>query len=373
MNFSLAMVVDSLVVNGGAERVLEASHEVFPDAPIYALVYTPSVFQDSPLAACEIHTSFIDRLPFAHKNYRNYISLMPYAIEQFDLRQYDVLLSFNYAVAHGILVRPDQLHVSYTHTPMRQAWHQYFQFLEDAHLKTGLRSFAARLILHYFRQWDFAASARVDHFLAASRWVASGIRRSYRREPEVLYPPVDVRNILPSREKEEYFITIARQESHKKVSLVVQAFTELGLPLVVIGKGREERQIFTEAGENIRILGWQPDPVVREYLSKAQAFVMAGEEDFSIAAVEAQAAGTPVIAYGRGGVCETVIDGTTGIFYDRQDLASLVSAIRSFNEKKTAYRFEILRQNAERFSKERFKIELAQIIDREWGKFTSPG
>lgn len=371
MKPKLAIVVDSLVVNGGAERVLEAALEVLPHTPIYALVYLPSEFEESPLVNCKIHTSFIDRLPLAHRNYRNYLPLLPFAIEQFDLREYDLLLSFSYAVAHGILIRPDQLHISYTHTPIRQAWHQYFQFLEDAHLKSGLRSAIARWILHYIRQWDYAASARVDHYLAASRWVASGIWRSYRREAEILYPPVDVRNILPSREKDEYFITIARQESHKKVLLVVQAFSQLGLPLVVIGKGEEEDQILKAAGENIRILGWQPDQIVREYLSKAQAYVMAGEEDFSITAVEAQAAGTPVIAYGRGGVCETVIHGTTGLFYAEQNPASLVAAVREFNQRKTAFRFEDLRRNAESFSKERFQLELAQIIDREWRKFSS--
>lgn len=373
MKHNLAMVVDALVVMGGAERVLEAAVEVFPQAPIYSLVYIPEVFKDTALASCAVHTSFIDRLPLAHRNYRNYLLLLPYAVEQFDLREYDILLSLSYAVAHGILTRPEQLHISYTHTPMRHAWHQHFQFLEDAGLKSGLRSFLARSILHYFRLWDFGACARVDHFLAASRWVSRGIQRAYRREAEILYPPVDVHLIQPSLEKRDFFITIARQETHKKVPLVVEAFSELGLPLVVIGTGGEEQRISRAAGENIRLLGWQPDAVVREYLGQARAYVMAGEEDFSITAVEAQAAGTPVIAYGRGGVCETVIEGKTGLFYAEQNTESLVAAVQEFIEGKSDYALEDLRRNAARFSKERFQQQLAQIVEREWEKFNSPG
>ena len=369
MKLNLAMVVDALIVSGGAERVLEASLEVFPHAPIYSLVYLPAVFTESLISQKEIYTSFIDRLPFAHTNYRNYIFLLPLAIEQFDLRRYDILLSFNYAVAHGILTRPDQLHISYTHTPMRQAWHQYFQFLEDARLKTGIRSIFARYILHYVRQWDFSASARVDHYLAASRWVARGIWRAYRREAEILYPPVDIDKIKPSDEREDYFITISRQESHKKVSMVVEAFTQLGLPLVVIGKGREEERVSKQAGGNIRILGWQPDHIVQKYLSKARAYVMAGEEDFSIAAVEAQAAGTPVIAFGGGGVCETVIEGITGMFYDQQNAESLIGAVLNFIEVEKKFKPENLLHNAALYSKERFQRELDLIVRREWEKF----
>jgi len=371
MKLNLAIVVDSLVVYGGAERVLEASLEVFPEAPIYSLVYLPTEFIESPISQKEIFSSFVDRLPFAHKNYRNYIFLLPFAIEQFDLRKHDILLSFNYAVAHGILTRPEQLHISYTHTPMRQAWHQYFQFLDDARLQTGIRSLFARYILHYFRQWDFSASARVDHFLAASRWVARGIWRAYHREAEILYPPVDVNQIQPSVERGEYFITIARQESHKKVAMVVEAFTRLGLPLVVIGKGREEERISKQAGGNIRILGWQPDHIVQGYLSKARAYVMAGEEDFSIAAVEAQAAGTPVIAFGGGGVCETVIEGKTGLFYDQQNAESLISAVLNFVEVERQFQMEDLLKNAALYSKERFQEELDLIVRREWEKFRS--
>lgn len=369
MKLNLAIVVDSLVVNGGAERVLEASLEVFPDAPVYSLVYFPSVFTESIISQKQIFTSFVDRLPFAHTNYRNYIFLLPFAIEQFDLRRYDILLSFSYAVAHGILTRPDQLHISYTHTPMRQAWHQYFQFLEDARLQTGIRSIFARFILHNVRQWDFSASARVDHFLAASRWVARGIWRAYHREAEILYPPVDVNKTQPTGDREDYFITIARQESHKKVAMVVEAFTRLGLPLVVIGKGREEGRVHQQAGGNIRILGWQPDHIVQEYLSKARAYVMAGEEDFSIAAVEAQAAGIPVIAYGGGGVCETVIEGKTGLFYGQQNADSLINAVLTFVEVEKNFRTEDLLQNAALYSKERFQGELDLIVRREWEKF----
>ena len=223
--------------------------------------------------------------------------------------------------------------------------------------------------MHYVRQWDFSASARVDHYLAASRWVARGIWRSYRREAEILYPPVDIGIIQPSGERGDYFITISRQESHKKVAMVVEAFTKLGLPLVVIGKGREEERVSKQAGENIRILGWQPDHIVQKYLSKARAYVMAGEEDFSIAAVEAQAAGTPVIAFGGGGVCETEIEGITGMFYDQQNAESLIGAVLNFIEIEKKFKPDNLLHNAALYSKERFQRELDLIVRREWEKF----
>jgi glycosyltransferase involved in cell wall biosynthesis len=365
----VALVVDSLVVNGGAERVLEAALEVFPDAPIFTLVYTPEEFIRSPISTRCIHTSFIDRLPLAHRNYRNYIALLPMAIEQFDLRSYEILISFSYAVAHGILTRPDQLHISYTHTPMRQAWHHYHQYLEDTGLTAPPKSWIARLILHYIRQWDFAAAARVDHYLAASHWVARGVWRAYRRTAEVLYPPVETDAFQPSTERNNFFLTVSRQEAHKKIHLIVEAFSHLGYPLLVVGKGKENDRIASIAGENIKILGWQPDEVVKDLMSKARAFVVAGEDDFNITAVEAQAAGCPVIAYGGGGVCETVIAGKTGIFFPVQSVESLELTVRQFVEEDIKFNLNEMLQNVRRFSKNRFKKELGEIVAREWDKF----
>ena len=361
------MIADTLAILGGAERVLEAIVEMLPDAEVYALVYRPSLFTGSKIAERRIHTSFIDRLPFAHGKYRNYLPLMPIAVEQFDLRAYDLVLSSSYAVAHGVLTRPDQLHISYTHTPMRQAWHHYYQYLSDADFITGPRAWLAKAILHYLRVWDMGAASRVDHFVAASNWVARGIWKAYRREAEVIYPPVDIQRFQPKEPRQDYFITVSRLEHHKKVDLVVEAFSRLGYPLIVVGAGQESRRIARLAKDNVKMLGWQADETISELLGKAKALVMAGEEDFSITAVEAQAAGCPVVAYGGGGACETVIDGETGIFFNDQTVESVVDAVQHFEREVGTFDVQALQQNAMRFSKLRFQDEMKAMIEREWG------
>jgi len=354
----VALVHDALPFMAGAERVLEAALEVFPDAPVYTLVYNRRAFEGTPLAKRQVYTSFIDRLPWAHQAHRSFLPLYPLAIEQFNLHDYDLILSSSYAVAHGILTRPDQTHVCLMHTPLRYAWHQPHTIFQAG----GIKSQLLRMWLHNFRQWDFAASQRVDRYVAVSHWVAGLIWHAYRRPAHVIYPPVDVDRFTSLTPKGDYYLVVSRLAYHKRVDLIVQAFSRLGLPLIVVGDGAERRRLSRLAAPNVKLLGWQPDGIVQELMGRAKALVHAAAEEFGIALVEAQAAGCPVIAYAGGGALETVLEGRTGILFQEQSVASVLEAVTIFESGNLNYSPEELRWNAERFRKERFQMELLDFI-----------
>ena len=368
---SVAFVRDWLTVHGGADRTMEAALELFPGAPIYALLYQAENFRGTRVAQHEVRTSFIERLPGGRRNYRTYLPLMPLAIEQLDLRNYELVISMSHVVAKGVLTRADQLHISYIYTPMRYAWDLYLQYLEELDLTRGVKSWAVRLLLHYLRLWDTASSNRPDVFVADSQYVAQRIWKLYRRPAEVIYPPVDVDRFRPRTAREDFYLTVCRFVPYKKVALIVQAFTRLGLPLVVIGDGPDWKKVRQGAGPNVQLLGWQADSVVKDYMERCKAFVYAADEDFGIVVVEAQAAGAPVIAYGRGGVTESVIPGENGVTYPEQHVESLADAVLRFET--CAHRFhpERVRLTTRRFSRERFKQAFAALVDREWEKFVS--
>lgn len=361
---NVALVHDWLVVQGGAEKVLATILPLFPEAPIFSLVYAEEVFAGHEIGQRRVVTSFLNRLPFARKIYRSYLPLMPLAVEQLDLRGYDLVLSLSDAVCHGVLLSPDQLHLNYIFTPPRYAWRQYHDYLEEGHLLKGPRSWVARLVLHYLRLWDFAAAARVHQFIGISNWVASSVRQAYRRHAHVIYPPVEVNSIEPASRREAFFLTVARLVPYKKVRLIVEAFNRLDLPLVVVGDGPEYDRLSAIAGPSVTLLGHQPDEVVFEMMGRARAFIHAAEEDFGIAPVEAQAGGCPVIAYGRGGVRETVTEGVTGLFFPVQSAASLTAAVRRFEAMEGSFDPGVLRASAERFSPERFRRELVRFIEQ---------
>lgn len=371
--FRVALVQDTLPFIGGAERVLEAVLEIFPNAPIYTLIFNPREFDQSIFASRSIRTSFINRLPGAQTKHRHYLPLYPMAIEQFDLSGYDIILSFSYAVAHGIVPRPDQLHISMIYTPLRHAWHFYHQFLNENGLASGARSWAIRLLLHYLRLWDWASADRVDTFIAISNWIEQCIWRAYRRPAQVIYPPVYVEKFQPVLPREDYYLTISRLAPHKKVDLIVAAFSKLGLPLIVIGDGEDYHKLKNGAASNIKFLGRQPDHVLVDLLSKAKGLVHAAEEDFGIALVEAQAAGCPVITYGKGGALETILPNTTGLFFYDQTGESLIEAVDKFESMKGYFNISDLQDNAARFNKQRFQQEFAQMVTSEWNLFNSLG
>ncbi len=354
------IVHEWLVRMAGSERILDALLDMQPGMPVSALVYDPRPFQGSAIARARITPSFLQRLPGATRHYQSYLPLMPLAVEQLDLGDADTVISIHHAVAKGALVRGDQLHVSYVQSPMRYAWDLYHGYVAGL---GPLRALVARLSLHQLRQWDVSTANRVDLFLANSHNAARRIWRAYRRPSRVLYPPVDVAAFDPCGQRESYYLAFSRLVPYKRVDLAVQACSALRRPLVVIGDGPERARLERLAGPSVRFLGWQPDRAVRHHLERARALIFPGEEDFGIVPVEAQAAGCPVIAYARGGALETVVEDVSGSFFAEQTTAAVIAAIAAF-ERGPRPDAEALRANAERFSRERFQVEFAEVMAR---------
>ena len=365
---SVAFVRDWLTVYGGADRTMAAALELFPAAPIHTLVYQPEHFLDTPIARRRIETSFLQRWPGARSRHRSYLPLMPLAIEQLDLRGHDLVVSMSHAVAKGVLTRADQLHISYCFTPARYAWDLYFEHL-DRDGPRGPRRWAAGCVLHYLRLWDQASTGRVDVLVASSRTVARRIWKTYRRRAEVVYPPVDIDRFEAGEPRDDYYLTVARLVPYKRVPLMAAAFNRLRRRLVVIGEGPDRAVVEQAGGHWVELLGRQPDAVVRDHLQRCKAFVFAADEDFGIAPVEAQAAGAPVIAYGRGGASETVIANRTGLFFDEQRVERLVETVERFEAIAGRFHPEQIRLTTHRFSRQRFQRQLAALVDREWGRF----
>ncbi|NGX63780.1 MAG: GDP-mannose-dependent alpha-(1-6)-phosphatidylinositol monomannoside mannosyltransferase [Candidatus Anoxychlamydiales bacterium] len=355
-----AIVHDWLVSVAGGEKVLKLMHDLFP-SPIYTLLKNPKALKGTFFEDKKIVSSFIEKLPFSTKLYQKYLMFFPFAIEQFDLSEYDVILSSSHCVAKGVLTRFDQLHICYCHTPMRYAWDLYFQYLNESNLKKGIKARLAQIILHYLRMWDITSAKRVDEFIANSKFVANRIEKLYNKEAKVIYPPVDVNYFQPCYEKDDYYLTASRFVPYKKVDLIVEAFSKMkDKKLVVIGDGPDMKKIKSKASKNIEILGYQNDETLKKYLSKAKAFVFAAIEDFGILPVEAMASSTPVIALSKGGVKESVVENKTGIFFNEQNIQSIMNAVEKF-EKKDFDLYKI-REHAMKFSEERFKKEFNDFV-----------
>ncbi|HMM19573.1 MAG TPA: glycosyltransferase family 4 protein [Selenomonadales bacterium] len=357
----IAIIHDWLVTYAGAERVLEQIIQVYPEADLFSLVdFLPSG-QRHFIAKKSVKTSFIQGLPWAKTKYRQYLALMPLAVEQLDVSAYDLVISSSHAVAKGVLTGPDQRHISYVHTPIRYAWDMQHQYLREANLERGLKGALARGILHYIRNWDYRTANGVDSFVANSGFIARRIWKVYRREAAVIYPPVDIDTYSLFEAKEGYYLTASRIVPYKKIDLIVEAFREMpDKQLVVIGDGPDFTKIRSKAGKNISLLGYQSPERLKYYLQRAKAFVFAAEEDFGIAPVEAQACGTPVVAYGKGGVLETVrglgrADQPTGLFFGEQSKEALIAAVQTFEQAGSAFSPQACRQNALRFSAENFR------------------
>lgn len=344
---------------GGSELVVrEILNHV--DAQLYALIDFESSNPESYLYKRQIGTTSLQYLPGAKKGVQKYLPLLPLAIEQLDLRQHEVILSSSHAVAKGILTTPDQLHICYCHSPMRYAWDLTFDYLRESKLGKGMAGWLTRYILHRLRQWDVISANRVDYFIANSAHTARRIWRCYRRDATVIYPPVNTEEFPFLSQKEDFYVTVSRLVSYKQVTLIVKAFNKLQKPLVIIGTGPDMDKILKIAEPNIKILGWQPDDMVKKYMANARGFVYAACEDFGIALVEAQACGTPAIAYGAGGALETVRDirthgdTGTGIFFPKQSPASLIEAVETFEAKAGKFNPEYAKKHADQFSKQMF-------------------
>jgi glycosyltransferase involved in cell wall biosynthesis len=370
MSLKYALVHEWLTpkATGGSELVVQEILQHI-DADLYALIDFESANPQSYLFGRLIGTTFLQHLPFARNGVQKYLPLLPLAIEQLDLRQYDVILSSSHAVAKGILTSPQQLHICYCHTPMRYAWDLTFDYLRSSRMGRGPQGWLTRYLLHQLRQWDALAANRVDYFIANSQHTARRIWRCYRRDAAVIYPPVNIERFPFCAQKEDFYLTVSRLVSYKQVSLIVQAFNQLGRPLVVIGDGPDLEAIRKLAQPNVQILGFCADTVVEQYMAQAKAFVYAACEDFGIALVEAQACGTPIIAYGAGGALETVRDirqhpdSGTGLLFQTQSAAALVDAVKTFEALQAAFNPEKTRLNATLFAPEVFSDRYLTFLE----------
>lgn len=362
----IAVIHDWLVAYGGAERVLAAILECFPDAEVFTIVDFMMEDDRAFLKGKKVHTSFVQRLPFARTRYRSYLPLMPLAIESFDVSSFDLIISSSWAVAKGVLTGPDQLHICYIHSPMRYAWEMQHQYLRETDLEHGVKSVIARYMLHRLRTWDARTANGVDRFISNSQFVARRVWKAYRRSSTVIHPPVDTDFFRLGGEKEDFYLTTSRLVPYKRVGLIVDAFSEMpDRRLLVIGDGPEFTRISRRAAPNVQLLGHQPREALRSYMQRARAFVFAAIEDFGIAPVEAQACGTPVIAYARGGVTESVVNGRTGTSFDQQSVASIVNAVERFEASAWAFNPSAIRDNALRFGAERFKQRFLAYVSAE--------
>jgi glycosyltransferase involved in cell wall biosynthesis len=370
----VAIIHDWLVTYAGAERVLEQMLICYPGADIFSLVdFLPqggrSFIMNKPVT-----TSFLQKLPFSKTKYRFYLPLMPLAIEQFDLSGYDLVISSSHAVAKGVLVGPDQLHLCMCYSPIRYAWDLQFQYLRESKLESGLKSWLARLILHKIRLWDVRTANSVDHFIAISHFIVRRIEKIYRRESTIIYPPVDVSGFAFQPNKEDFYLTASRMVPYKKVPLIVEAFSAMPTKrLVVIGEGPEFEKCKVVAGSNVTLMGWQPFDVLKAHMQNAKAFVFAAEEDFGITPLEAQACGTPVIAFGKGAVLETLsglnTENPTGVFFYEQTPAAIKAAIEKFEDESFRITPDACRDKVMRFAPERFRTEFTDFVETAWAQF----
>ena len=367
MAIKTAIVCDWLVAVGGAEKFLGHLLECFPDADLFAVVDFVNPEQRNFLHNKPIKTTFIQQLPFAKTRYRGYLPLMPLAIEQLDVSAYDLVLSSSHAVAKGVITGPNQVHISYVHSPMRYAWDLQHQYLRETGLDKKWRGYLARYLLHRLRLWDLRSANGVDHFIANSHFIARRIAKTYRREAEVIYPPVDIEKFQPRGVKENFYLAASRLVPYKKMDLIVESFKQLpDQQLVVIGDGPDFAKVKARAGSNVQMLGYQSNETLVSYMQRAQALIFVAEEDFGIVPLEAQACGTPVIAYAKGGALETVRgleqENPTGVFFAEQSVESICAAIKLFTTRRGELTVENCVANARLFAPEHFMEKMKEFV-----------
>lgn len=353
----IAIVHDYLNQFGGAERVISALHELYPDAPVYTSIYDagrlPAVFQ-----RMDIRTSFMQRLPLVNALYKYYFMLYPIAFERFDLSEYDVILSSSSAYAKGVKKRPGQLHICYCYTPARFLW-RYEDYVRKENIWPSFKQFLP-FLLEPLKKWDLNNNQTVDYFIAISGAIAERIKKIYGRESVIIYPPVETAYFRPAHSDGDYYLIVSRLNSYKRIDLAVAAFNELDLPLKIVGDGPARQQLARLARPNVEFLGRRPDEEVKRLLSECRALIFPGEEDFGLVPLEALASGRPVIAYRAGGAVETLRDGETGVFFDEQSPRSLINAVNRF--KFAVFQKEKLRQRALAFDKKVFQDKIARFV-----------
>ena len=363
----IAIVHDFFCNLGGSDQVATVLHQLYPDAPVYTLVVSDRNRQGEMLEGMEIRTSFIQRLPLSRRRHEIYLPLFPLAIESFDVTGFDLVLSSSHACAKGVIPAPEALHICYCHTPARYAWD--LSYLYARHAPWLLRGYIA-MVMHRFRVWDVSTVARVDHFVANSRFVARRIERYYRRPSTVIHPPVDTAYFTPGGERGDYYLVVSRLTAYKQIDLAIEAFNRLGKPLWVVGDGPERRRLQAMAGPKVRFLGALPREGVRDAMRGCQALIFPGKEDFGITPVEVQATGRPVVAYGRGGALESVIDGVTGALFEEQTCEALLEAVDRIAH--LSLDQEVIRQHAGQFDREVFCRKMTGLIQEKWDEHQVP-
>ena len=371
----VAIVQEWLVTVGGSDKVVKAILDVFPGADIYTLVAKKEVCDELGIPWEKVHTSFIQKMPLGTKKHRAYLPLFPFAIEQFDLRGYDVVISSSHCVAKGVLTKADQLHICYCHSPIRYCWDMYNEYLEESHLDKGFKSWLVRLMLHPIRQFDAIAGSRVDYYISNSDYVGQRIRKTYRRKATTIHPNIDISNFELCNDKQEYYLASSRLVAYKKIDTIIEAFNQMpDKKLVVIGGGPNLEAYRKLAKDNVIVMGYQPFDVLKDKMQHAKAFVFAADEDFGMIPIEAQSCGTPVIAYGHGGSLETVNGGKTGLFFYEQTPEAIVEVVNKFEAMGSQpFAPADCRQWAEGFSEERFKREIKEFVEKKYEEFKKNG
>jgi glycosyltransferase involved in cell wall biosynthesis len=369
----VALIHDWLTGMRGGEKVLEVLCELFPDATLFTLLHNKDSVSET-ISRMNIKTSFVQNLPFSSNHYQKYLPLFPTAIEQFDLTGYDLVVSSSHCVAKGVITRPETCHICFCHTPMRYAWEMYYTYFSGDSFNPVIR-WSIPFFMNYLRTWDERSSDRVDYFIANSQNVRRRIRKHYRRDAEVVYPPVDTDYFALSKKRGEYYLVVSALVPYKRIDLAVLAFNELGLPLLIIGEGSKRKKLMRIAKENITFIDWQKRSELRRLYSDCKALIFPGEEDFGIVPVEAQACGRPVIAFAKGGVTESVKgaypdqmigSSPTGVFFKPQTKEALIQAVRSFDSME--FDPEKIRENALRFDRKVFKEKIGQFIQKAFGE-----
>ncbi|MFQ5787251.1 MAG: glycosyltransferase [Thermodesulfobacteriota bacterium] len=379
----VALVHDWLTGMRGGEKVLEVFCELFPDAHLYTLLHNKGSVSYT-IESMDIRASFVQSLPLIKNKYRYFLPIFPKVIERFDLRGYDLVLSSSHCVAKGVITGSDTLHICYCFTPMRYIWDLYDLYFGRKRAGTITR-LSTSLLLNYLRKWDVASSKRVDIFIAISKYIADRIKKNYGRVADIIFPPVDCSYFKPATSNGDFYLMVSPLAPNKRVDIAVEAFNKIDLPLIIIGSGQEERKLKRLAGSKTKLMGWQPDVVVREHYVNCKALIFPGVEDFGIVPLEAQACGKPVIAYGKGGALETIIsldrdklrtksengqsNNATGLFFYEQTPESLAHAVHHFEEVKDVFDKQQIRKNAEFFDRTIFKNKIKNYIEQKYGEF----
>lgn len=358
----IALAHEYLTRRGGAERVLHRIAGLYPDTPIYTLLKNDKIAKED-YKGHTVYESFLGKFPgFLRRRVKYLAPFCPTAAESIDLSKYDVVISSSNSFIKGVVTKPQTLHITYCHAPTNFAWDVFHDYVEDQK-KGPLMSFGIKFLAHYIRQWDRQAADRVDYYIANSKLTQKRIKKFYRKDSEVIYPPVDTKRFKPQAKHDNYFLIVSQLTPYKKIDIAIQAFNRLNLPLVIVGDGADRKRLEKIAGENITFTGFLPDEDVVKYYENCRGFIFAGSDDFGIAPVEAMAAGKPVLALREGGALETIIEGETGEFFDAPIVELLADGVRRLIENESQYDVKNISKHASQFSQERFDKEFKKFVD----------